>query len=565
MTAVYHGCFLVERTTMNLSRFRLGVRLALGFACVLALTLALGLFSLLRMHSINDATADVATNWMPATRSLAEYASHVNAMRRAESRHVIAIDVQGHADEEARLVQERTAAARAFAAYLATVNSDEERRFVADIQAAQARYYTAQDALLPLSRTADGLDDGVRAAFNGASRTAFNALLEAVQRDVAFQATGADAAYAASQDDYRHALWTVAGCLGAALALGAVLAVAITRSVTVPLGDAVALARAVAEGDLTAPAPQARQDEVGQLLAALGTMTVNLARVVGAAREGAEAVAAASAEIAQGNQDLSGRTERQAGALEETAASMEDLSGTVRHNADNANQASQLARQASLIASEGGDVVAKVVATMRDIAASSARIADIIGVIDGIAFQTNILALNAAVEAARAGEQGRGFAVVAGEVRTLAGRSAEAAREIRRLIADSVARIDSGSTLADHAGTTMQEVTASIQRVSDLMSDISAATAEQSAGVGQVGEAVVHMDQATQENAALVEEMAAAAEALRAQSRALVDNVAVFKLASATPSQPAAAGRGRDARARPRLQAASAVSASLTQ
>jgi methyl-accepting chemotaxis protein len=530
---------------MNLSRFRLGVRLGLGFACLLSLTFALGLFSLYRMNVINAATADVATNWMAATRSLAEYASQINVMRRAEARHVMARQDKEYAEEENRLAKARTEAARTFAAYLGTVNTDEEQRLVAEIQAAQARYFAAQDQLVKLSRGAHAGTDEASAEFNGKSREAFNALAAAVQRDVAFQTTGADAAYAESQSAYGHAVWMVMGCITFALALGVFLAVAITRSVTVPVQDAVALAQAVAEGDLTAPMPPVRHDEVGQLLLALGTMTASLAKVVGTVRHGAESVASASGEIAQGNQDLSGRTERQASALEETAASMEELSSTVRQNADHAGQANQLAHQASLIAGEGGALVDKVVTTMKDIAASSARIADIINVIDSIAFQTNILALNAAVEAARAGEQGRGFAVVAGEVRSLAGRSAEAAREIRNLITDSVARIDNGSELADHAGNTMREVTASIQRVSTLMNDISTATAEQAAGVGQVGEAVVHMDQATQENAALVEEMAAAAEALRSQARELVGTVSVFRLGdrseqnSVTPGRPA--------------------------
>jgi methyl-accepting chemotaxis protein len=526
---------------MMFSRLRLGARLGLGFACVLALTLALGLFALFRMNSINDATADVATNWMAASRGLAEYASQVSLMRRAESRHVMATQDQEYAAEETRLAKARTDAADSFRAYLVTVNTDEEKRLAAEIQASQARYYEEQDKLLRVSRATHGVTDELRAVFSGASRTTFNALLAVIERDIAYQTAGANAAYAASQADYRHAVWLVGGCITLALALGAFLAVTITRSVTLPVRDAVALAQSVAQGDLTAPMPPARHDEIGQLLQALGGMTASLAKVVGTVRHGAESVAAASGEIAQGNQDLSGRTERQASALEETAASMEELSSTVKQNAEHAGEANQLARQASMIASEGGDAVGKVVATMKDIAASSARIADIIGVIDGIAFQTNILALNAAVEAARAGEQGRGFAVVAGEVRSLAGRSAEAAREIRNLITDSVARIDNGSTLADQAGETMREVTASIQRVSALMSDISSATAEQAAGVSQVGEAVVHMDQATQENAALVEEMAAAAEALRAQARELVATVSVFQLA-----QPAGA-RDRDA------------------
>ncbi|HEX8786137.1 MAG TPA: methyl-accepting chemotaxis protein [Telluria sp.] len=517
---------------MNLSRFRLGTRLGLGFACVLSLTLALGLFSIYRMKVINDATADVATNWMAAQRGLAEYAAQIDAMRRGEALHLMATRDEEFRAEEGRLAQARVAAGRAFSAYLATVDTDEERRLVAAIQAAQARYFEAQDKLIVVSRGANGVTDEVKAAFLGDSHKTFTALLDIVQRDIAYQSAGADHAYAASQAAYRQAQWTVAGCIAAALALGAFLAAAITRSVTSPVRDAVALAQAVAAGDLTAPMPPARQDEVGALLQALGGMTSSLAQVVGAVREGAESVAAASTQIAQGNQDLSGRTERQASALEQTAASMEELSGTVRQNADHADQARELARQASLIAGVGGTAVDKVVATMKDIAASSARIADIIGVIDGLAFQTNILALNASVEAARAGEQGRGFAVVAGEVRNLAGRSADAAREIRRLITDSVARIDSGSDQADQAGATMAEVTESIQRVSALMNDISAATAEQSAGVGQVGEAVVHMDQATQENAALVEEMAAAADALRAQARTLVGNVSVFRLSA---------------------------------
>jgi methyl-accepting chemotaxis protein len=266
------------------------------------------------------------------------------------------------------------------------------------------------------------------------------------------------------------------------------------------------------------------------MMAYLKAMQDSLIKVVGNVRRGSEGVSNASAEIASGNNDLSARTEQQASSLEETAASMEQLSATVTQNADSARQANQLAHSASAVAIKGGGVVNQAVATMKDINESSRKIADIIGVIDGIAFQTNILALNAAVEAARAGEQGRGFAVVASEVRTLAGRSADAAKEIKMLINASVERVEQGTVLVDEAGITMNEVVASIKRVTDLMGQISSASNEQAAGVSQVGEAVVQMDQVTQQNAALVEEMAAAASSLKSQSQELVQVVAVFKL-----------------------------------
>jgi methyl-accepting chemotaxis protein len=268
----------------------------------------------------------------------------------------------------------------------------------------------------------------------------------------------------------------------------------------------------------------------GSVLALMGAMQSQLVGLIGQVRISADSIATASAQIAQGNNDLSGRTEEQASALEETAASMEQLGTTVKQNAENALQADQLAQGASVVAIKGGDVVGQVVATMKGINDSSKKITDIISVIDGIAFQTNILALNAAVEAARAGEQGRGFAVVASEVRNLAGRSAEAAKEIKSLISTSVERVEQGTALVNQAGVTMTEVVGSIKRVTDIMVEISAASTEQSAGVAQVGEAVRRMDQATQQNAALVEESAAAAESMKAQAQQLVQAVASFKL-----------------------------------
>ena len=286
----------------------------------------------------------------------------------------------------------------------------------------------------------------------------------------------------------------------------------------------------VAAGDLRRPADDGVRDEFSPVFAALTRMQSGLVSVVSSVRQGSESVATASAEIAEGNMDLSNRTEQQASALETTASSMDKLSATVKQNADNARQANQLAQSASTVAVQGGEVVAQVVDTMKGINDSSRKISDIISVIDGIAFQTNILALNAAVEAARAGEQGRGFAVVASEVRSLAGRSAEAAKEIKTLINASVERVEQGTALVDKAGTTMTEVVSSIRRVTDIMGEISAASNEQAAGVAQVGQAVSNMDQATQQNAALVEEMAAAASSLKGQAEELVQTVAVFNL-----------------------------------
>ncbi|MBP6612148.1 MAG: HAMP domain-containing protein [Aquabacterium sp.] len=302
------------------------------------------------------------------------------------------------------------------------------------------------------------------------------------------------------------------------------------RSITHPLRHAVAVADHIASGQLNNTVHVEREDEIGQLLKALERMQHSLVNTVRSVRQSSQNVATASAEISQGTLDLSARTESQASALEETAASMEELGSTVQHNASSAAQANQLAQQASNVAQQGGETVSQVVDTMRDISQSSHKIVDIIAVIDGIAFQTNILALNAAVEAARAGEQGRGFAVVASEVRTLARRSGEAAREIKQLITESVARIEQGATLVNHAGATMEEVVTSIRRVSDIVAEISAASREQSAGVSQVGEAVMQMDTTTQQNAALVEEMSAATASLNLQAQELVRAVAVFQL-----------------------------------
>ena len=375
----------------------------------------------------------------------------------------------------------------------------------------------SQDFLVLATATIDVQYQLVHSAF-GALETSMHDTLDAARNEM----LGVLAALAALAGLALWTMWTV------------------TRTTTAAVATAVRIAKAVAAGDLTVPVPPGGRDEVGQLLRALGAMQASLTQVVGTVRSNADSVATASAQIAQGNQDLSGRTEEQASSLQQTAASMEQLGTTVRQNADNARQASQLAQGASAVAVKGGSVVAQVVNTMKGINDSARKIADIISVVDGIAFQTNILALNAAVEAARAGELGRGFAVVAAEVRSLAQRSAEAAKEIKQLITDSVARVDIGASLVDQAGITMDEVVSAIGRVTDIVAEISSASSEQSQGVDQVGEAVSQMDQVTQQNAALVEESAAAADSLKQQAQALVQVVSVFPLAS-TPAPARAA------------------------
>jgi methyl-accepting chemotaxis protein len=335
-------------------------------------------------------------------------------------------------------------------------------------------------------------------------------------------------------DSVNAAFWmrSIEFALGAAIfsALLIAFGIAIARSITRPLGQAVHIAQTVAAGDLTSRIEVEGTDESSQLLQALKEMNESLVRIVGEVRVSTDTIATASGEIASGNMDLSARTESQASSLEKTASSMEELTSTVKQNADNARQANQLAVSASEVAVKGGSVVTQVVDTMGSINASSKKIVDIIGVIDGIAFQTNILALNAAVEAARAGEQGRGFAVVASEVRSLAQRSASAAKEIKTLIGDSVDKVDVGAKLVDQAGATMQEIVDSVRRVTDIMSEITAASQEQMSGISQVNEAVAQMDSSTQQNAALVEEAAAAAQSLRDQAGRLSQVVSVFKL-----------------------------------
>jgi len=395
---------------------------------------------------------------------------------------------------------------------------------------AQSFYALAANELLPAVRKQD---KAAAATAMEHMEVAYEAHRKAIDQVVQMSNQRADADEAHAKDSIGAATWELLATLGLSLGLGVALATMIARSIARPLKEAVEIAKVVAAGDLTTVIEVRSSDETGQLMQALKDMNDSLVRIVGQVRVGTDTIADASSQVAAGNMDLSARTEEQASSLEETSSAMEELTSTVKSNANNAGVANKLAAAASSVAAKGGAVVSQVVATMGAINDSSRKIVDIIGVIDGIAFQTNILALNAAVEAARAGEQGRGFAVVASEVRNLAQRSAGAAREIKTLIDASVEQVGAGSRLVEQAGNTMVDVVASVKQVRDIIGEIASASQEQTVGIEHIGRAIMQMDQVTQQNAALVEQAAAAADSMQQQAASLTQVVSVFKLAQA--------------------------------
>jgi methyl-accepting chemotaxis protein len=410
-----------------------------------------------------------------------------------------------------------------------TLSTEADERAAIDKVAAARKVYIAARGVAEKLKS-DGNADAAAALLKDKVQPAVTAYLTAQQEFAAVQRARSSALIDAAGAERMRTVWLASGVMFVIVTLLALGTAYLVRAICGPLRDVVAVARRIGEGDLSHAAESERHDEIGDVQRSLSHMAASLRRLVGELRHAADSISTASSEIASGNADLSSRTEQAASNLQQTASSMEQLTGTVKQTADSAHTANQLAGSAAQVAQRGGDVVGQVVSTMDEISASSKKIADIIGVIDGIAFQTNILALNAAVEAARAGEQGRGFAVVASEVRSLAQRSAEAAKEIKALIGTSVDKVETGSRLVQDAGTTMNEIVASVKRVSDIIGEITAASTEQSSGIGEVNTAVTQLDQMTQQNAALVEQSAAAAQSLQEQSRKLAGVVSTFRL-----------------------------------
>ncbi|MGJ7913957.1 methyl-accepting chemotaxis protein [Massilia sp. LXY-6] len=511
------------------ANIKIGKRLGLGFAVILAMTVVISAVGAWRMAEVADATKAMMAVPLAKERLITDWYT----LNFASIRRTAAIAKSADPSLGAYFKEDAAASVKKAAELLKQIEpliaaSGPEKELFAKILEQRKVYSASRDGTVKAK--ADGNAEEAARILDKEFTPAAQKYQDLLQELVTMQRSSMDATANGIDGNADSATNLIVILCACSLALGGAISWVLTRGIVLPIRDAVAVAETVASGDLTRDIVASTKDETGALLRALRHMNDSLVGIVGQVRGGTDTIATASREISAGNLDLSSRTEQQAGALEETAASMEELTTTVRQNADNARQANQLAIAASEVATQGGAVVGEVITTMSAINDSSQRIADIIGVIDGIAFQTNILALNAAVEAARAGEQGRGFAVVASEVRNLAQRSAAAAKEIKELITASVANVDAGTRLVDRAGATMEEVVGSIRRVTDIMAEITSASQEQTGGIEQVNSAIIQMDHVTQQNAALVEEAAAAATSMQDQAAKLADVVSVFKL-----------------------------------
>ncbi|MFL9927176.1 methyl-accepting chemotaxis protein [Herbaspirillum lusitanum] len=499
-------------------------KLLICFSLVLALTMAVGAFSILQLARLNQSTSDIALRRLPGASLSLEIRLALAGIRTVQLEQLHAErseDVRNNENNSEKLFAE---VRQKMAAYKALPRTPEESKLVAQLEQSLADFVTAHKNIFEMSAVTRGAGEVARRA----SIPVYDKLLNLTGQLVALNQQAGAAASEQATHDYALSRTLIAALLLVCLLLSAGMAIWLARIVSRPLNDAVLVTQQVAAGNLSARLSRLSTDETGRLLQALQLMTQGLRTIVAEVRSGTEAIGVASGEIAAGNLNLSSRTEEQAGSLGQTAASMQELTAAVRNNADNAAAARQLALSASEVAVAGGAAMARVESTMQSISASSRKIIDIIGVIDGIAFQTNILALNAAVEAARAGEQGRGFAVVASEVRALAQRSATAAREIKQLIDQSGREIEDGNRLVSDTGATMLSVVERVKSVSDIVEEISHASAEQGAGIEKINMAMRRMDDMTQQNAALVEQAAAATQAMREQASRLGQLVRVF-------------------------------------
>ena len=525
---------------MQLSNVTIRVRLWLGFGLLMVLMLAMAATGIGRLAQLNRQMGDVIHDKYPKTVVAGDIVDQLNLVARSVRNILLLKDAKQIQSESDRITGADRATREDLAQLDKMLTDAQSRALLASLNQALAAYIDKRQKVMTMVE--QGVKEGAIDVLIGEVRPVQSATMNAADTLIKQQQELMRAAGDEVQQNYQHARNLLLGLTMVGLLAATMIAWMITRSITRPLDRAVHVAETVAAGDLTSAIDSEGRDETSKLLRALKKMNDNLLDIVSQVRVSTDTITTASSEIARGNLDLSSRTEQQAASLEETASSMEQLTSTVRQNADNARQADQLAGSASTLAGRGGAMVGQVVETMGAINDSSRKIVDIISVIDGIAFQTNILALNAAVEAARAGEQGRGFAVVASEVRSLAQRSATAAREIKELIADSVARVSDGSKLVEQAGTTIDEMVHSVQRVSAVVNEISTAGQEQSSGIEQVNLAIAQMDHVTQQNAALVEQAAAAAQSLQDQASQLTRLVSVFKLdgkLAAKPTLPA--------------------------